>query len=415
LNSSWSFNLGGGSSDDLLPGGTPGGAWSSYWYNNVFNDDASIGYRSRSNQLMDLMTGATDSTPSSSGSSSTATGALVDQSSLQSGVNPSDFLNYYSLLSAMYYLGASRPMRINLSGLPTDDAYQLIIIVYINTGYEYLAMGEMPDDLRARVRAQERPWIARALESVKGWFAHPNQSGSPVAASMLPAAPRGAIPGDAALAASQVDARRERRGGQTGSAAPISLVATGASSGEVFKLVMPNVAGAPRHIVAPDGLVLQPIRQGAVRPAAQQAGAPAKQETVTGFCLDYLKPPPPKGMQYQVAPEAVQKKFEPMRKILEAGRQLADAGVFKPDSNPADYATFIRQWALWTKLNRWDLNAFTREFISRTKKNVENLGRKWTGEMEAALKKAAPNRYFDIMAVLAEAEGLRQVGLTASR
>jgi hypothetical protein len=195
----------------------------------------------------------------------------------------------------------------------------------------------------------------------------------------------------------------DQRGAQSGTQPPISLVATGASSGEVFQMVLHNPSG---QVVAPDGLVVQPIRQGAVAPATQRAGG-APPQPVTGYCLDYHKPPPPKGMFYRPAPDAVQRRFQPMRKILEAGRALAESGAFKPDSNPADYATFIRQWALWTRLNNWDLNAFTREFIARTRKNVENLGRQWNTEMEAALKAAAPNRYWDILAVLAEAEGLR--------
>jgi hypothetical protein len=319
--------------------------------------------------------------------------------SLQNLARLTDLMLLWNLQNAFYSLSPAGPIRIDVSGRPTDDTYQLIILVSIN--YQPPLLAAMPDEGRAPTPSR-RPWIVRAFAPVKSWVTRTTGSSAVTAASLRvgPASASGAREIAPFLAAAAAGAQR---GGQPSSALPISLVATGASSGEVFELAVPNRPDAPRHIVAPDGLVVQSIRQPAGT-VAQQGGA---RQAVTGFCLDYQKPPPPKNMLYQVAPEAVQKKFEPMRKILEAGRDLAQAGALKPDSNPADYATFIRQWALWTRLNNWDMDAFTREFVARTRKNVENVGRRWNADMEAALKSAAPNRYWDILAVLAEAEGLR--------
>jgi hypothetical protein len=127
---------------------------------------------------------------------------------------------------------------------------------------------------------------------------------------------------------------------------------------------------------------------------------------MTGFCLEYDKPPPPQGTLYQVAPANVQQQFQPMRDVLRAGRALAEAGLLNPDSDPGAYATFIQQWAVWSRLEGWDLNEFTREFVDRTRQNVANLGGQWTNQMADVLRNAAPNRYNDILAVLVESEGL---------
>jgi hypothetical protein len=187
-------------------------------------------------------------------------------------------------------------------------------------------------------------------------------------------------------------------------------VATGASSGDAFNIQVVDPSGEPVRVVAPDGLVLQPIRQTGNRAATQAPAAAAADPAskVVGYCLEYLKPPPPKDALYQVAPDALQQKYAPMRRILEAGRALVEQGLLKPDSDPAAYATFIQQWALWTKLENWNFSEFAREFVDRTRKNVENMGRQWTPAMDAALKTAAPNRFNDIMAVLLEAETLRR-------
>jgi hypothetical protein len=214
----------------------------------------------------------------------------------------------------------------------------------------------------------------------------------------------------------RVSAGQGQRQPAQGGTPAVSLVATGASSGDAFNIEVIDPSGRPLRVVAPDGLVLQPIRQSGNRPAPSSAagaaaGAAAAADPaskIVGYCLEYLKPPPPKDALYQVASSALQQKYAPMRRILEAGRALTDAGLLKPDSDPAAYATFIQQWALWTKLENWNFDEFSREFVDRTRKNVANLGRQWTPAMDAALKTAAPNRFNDIMAVLLEAETLRR-------
>jgi hypothetical protein len=183
----------------------------------------------------------------------------------------------------------------------------------------------------------------------------------------------------------------------------VTVTATGASSGAAFTLEVLGRAGEPIQVLAPDGLVLQPVRQD---PRPVRAGAAGGlTASMVGFCLEYHKPPPPKGMVYQVAPESIQKRFQSMRSILRAGRALKDAGLLNPDSDPETYATFVQQWALWTRLEGWNFNQFTNELLDRTRKNVESAGVRWTDVMRDGIRDAARNRFNDILAVLLEARG----------
>jgi len=168
-----------------------------------------------------------------------------------------------------------------------------------------------------------------------------------------------------------------------------------------------NLLTAPLQASVTAPVLLAPGTLVRVVEAGQQTGGGVVTTTaMTGFCLEYDKPQPMEGTLYQVAPESLQQQFQPMRKLLEAGRKLAEDGLPNPDSEAGAYGTFIQQRSLWTKLKDWDLGEFTREFIDRTKKNVENLGGDWTNAMRDALRDAAPNRFNDITAVLLAAEGM---------
>src|SRR5262249_52275975 len=103
---------------------------------------------------------------------------------------------------------------------------------------------------------------------------------------------------------------------------------------------------------------------------------------------------------------AAQKQFRPLRTILKAGHELEDQGKLHPDSEPKAYAIFIRQFALWTKLENWDERKFTEMFLQRSRENARTLHVKWTPEMEKTLSGAAPGRWRDVAAVLMEAENI---------
>lgn len=186
----------------------------------------------------------------------------------------------------------------------------------------------------------------------------------------------------------------------------LSLVATGRASGEVFRLEVLDAGNEAPELVAPDGLVLEPIDPRSLRGASVPAGKATERHPVVGYCLDFVKPPPAAGMLYRVAPRAVQEQFRPLRAVLRAGRQLADAGRLHPDSNPQTYAEFVRQWAVWTQVEQWDAQEFTEKFVARTKENAERSKQRWTPSMAQQLRAAAPNRWRDIRQVLDEATAL---------
>ena len=187
----------------------------------------------------------------------------------------------------------------------------------------------------------------------------------------------------------------------------VSLVATGSSSGDVLQLQAVNASGEPVRIAMNPGTVVVPVRRGASTPVAAKAKGGLKTESVRGFCLEFAKAPPAPGTMYRVADAGAAGRYRPLIRVLEAANGLARQGGLHPDSDPSGYADSIRQWALWARLAGWDAAQFAEAFVSRTRKNVEEMKRPWTPEMEAAIRAAAPGRWRDIEQVLGAAEASR--------
>jgi hypothetical protein len=156
-----------------------------------------------------------------------------------------------------------------------------------------------------------------------------------------------------------------------------------------------------------DGIVLEPLKRAALPPSPRdvrrRAGGRAGAAMLDAYCLEYLRLPPTAGTGFRVADRDLQRRFAPMRRILQASRRLEDAGRLHPDSDPVGYGHAIRQWALWTHEQGFDREGFARAFVKQTRDNLEKSGRKWTGETEKVLLAAVPNRWRDITAVLREA------------
>jgi hypothetical protein len=81
--------------------------------------------------------------------------------------------------------------------------------------------------------------------------------------------------------------------------------------------------------------------------------------------VNYAKEPPDPDELFRVAPPEVQEQYKPIRAVIRAGRELAEAGKFSPDSEPKAYVESIRQYALWTKLEGWDQQKFADHFVER--------------------------------------------------
>lgn len=193
---------------------------------------------------------------------------------------------------------------------------------------------------------------------------------------------------------------------------PIRMLVTslGTSTGEAFQAAIVNDGDKPVLI---DGmrLVLEPLKSDTARRArsAIQKFRAEKPTTVkmTGYCLEFLRPPPIAGTLFRIAPQAAQEAAGPVRRILEAGSRLRRQGRLNPDSEPTGYYHAIRQWAIWTQEQGFTEETFTNAFVEHTKKTLVASGRQWSAAAEQTLRQAAPGRWRDIQEVLAAAAQAR--------
>lgn len=189
---------------------------------------------------------------------------------------------------------------------------------------------------------------------------------------------------------------------------PYSIVSNGKSSGDALELQVLDSSGKIKRIGVPEGTVLEPVKLGTAQPVAARPGNGTHLLTkhLNAFCLEFAKLPPQDGMQYRLAPQALQDKYKPVRSVLQAGRELAASGKLHPDSDPAEYADAIRQYALWSQLENWGQQEFTQKFLEHTKKNAAAQQVKWTQQMEQAILGLAPGRWRDVSMVLDYAQKL---------
>jgi hypothetical protein len=189
---------------------------------------------------------------------------------------------------------------------------------------------------------------------------------------------------------------------------PVRMVLTslGTSTGEAFDVQIVNEGLRPVRLSG--AIVLEPIAkasQAAVQRNLQRTARPgAATARVDAYCLEFLRQPPSAGTLFRIAPPEIQKKFAPMRNVLNAARRLHDAGLLTPDGDPEAYYHAITNWAIWTKTEQFTLDSFGKAFIEHTKKNVQAAGRPWTQQLEQALHAVVPGRWRDITRVLADAE-----------
>lgn len=197
--------------------------------------------------------------------------------------------------------------------------------------------------------------------------------------------------------------------------APVRALFTslGVSTGEAFEVEFLNDGAQPIDIGA-TGVVLEPLSdeaQKAVREEFARAanGRPTSKAKANGYCLEFMREPPPAGKVFRVAPQELQAQFTPMRDIWRSVKQLLDAGGLSPDSDPTQYFHSIVQWSMWSKENGFDLRSFGEAFLDRTKKNFAAANQPWTDQVRQAVQQIIPNRRTDIERVLSESERLPAV------
>src|SRR5205085_919094 len=113
-------------------------------------------------------------------------------------------------------------------------------------------------------------------------------------------------------------------------------------------------------LAAPDGLIVEPFRG----PARQAPASPAPgTQTLSAYCSEFGKVVPLPGTMYRVAPPATQEKFKALRYLVRAANQLAEQGLLHPDTNPKSYGDFVKQYAIWSRLEGWDAQKFAQALV----------------------------------------------------
>jgi hypothetical protein len=198
-------------------------------------------------------------------------------------------------------------------------------------------------------------------------------------------------------------------------AAPVTIVfrSLGRSSGDAMEMTVYNQGPQPVRLTG-DGLVLEPVanvtRQQLEREMAQLTRAGRATATLKGYCLEFQKQPPTDGIVFRLASDALQKRYAQVTPIFEASRRLRAANrLAVPAGDPSSAADFfdaVRQWAIWTRQERFDERSYTRAFVQHARRNVEARGTAWTDRYEKAFTALAPGRWQAIQTVLREADAI---------
>lgn len=190
--------------------------------------------------------------------------------------------------------------------------------------------------------------------------------------------------------------------GATPSTPSLRLVATGAAGGDAFRIEILAGAATAGRFIASDGLVLEAVSDRA------PSSTPDAQTIVTGlegFSAEFSKDPPPAGTMYRVAPARQQERLKPIRYVLRAADGLGSTRRLRSDRDP-EYLNFVKQWSIWTRLERWDLREFGETFTNLTRKNLESAKQPWTRDIEQRVRALVPGRWGDVQTVLTTADVL---------
>jgi len=197
------------------------------------------------------------------------------------------------------------------------------------------------------------------------------------------------------------DAEPQRRAAEV----EMYFLALGGSTGPVVQLFAVNRSGAPVALPA-DFMVLEPVR---ISPEAQarigtllqgMVDLGGRPQVLNAYCLEFLRQPPAAGTVLRMAGARTTSRFEQAKRVLQAAKRLHDLSQFSPDLAPEDYLHSIRQWAVWTSQEGFDLRRFTDAFVSNARTSYASEGQRWSGEIERAVRALVPNRWKDIQAVV---------------
>lgn len=205
------------------------------------------------------------------------------------------------------------------------------------------------------------------------------------------------------------DEQGRNRPATPGNPVQMLLTSLGQSTGQAFDLQIFNGTGNPLKLAA-QSLVVEPLKdevkkqvQSGMQRLLRTSSNPVTAK-LNGYCLDFLKLPPTAGTLFKLASPELQKRFAPIRNIMDASRRVQQLGQLRPDSNPEGYFHAIRQWSMWTVQQKFNERTFADAFVEHTRKVVTGNKQPWSKDTEATIRKAAPNRWQDIQRILSAAQ-----------
>jgi hypothetical protein len=185
----------------------------------------------------------------------------------------------------------------------------------------------------------------------------------------------------------------------------VLLVSLGTSTGEAFRAYVlgdgpPSIEGMAmlKPVDASPAVVAQ------LEQRMRSAGAALT--TVEGFCFEFDKQVPQAGTAYVFASPSEQQRFEPLARVMEAGKRVLDAGGLTPDTQLDTYYPSITQWAIWTREKGFDMESFGEAWLGHVRKNAEQSGQPFTEELARIVQERVPGRWRDIQKILEEADGI---------
>jgi hypothetical protein len=192
--------------------------------------------------------------------------------------------------------------------------------------------------------------------------------------------------------------------------APLRMLVTslGVPTGDAFSVQFLNQGSAPITL-PPGSLTLRPLKKEAGERAVREFSRLRGRLTTTtmfGYCLNFSKLPPRRGMVYAIAPQALQQQSRSARDVLLAASALYNRRLIKPDGDPRSYFHSLRQWAVWSREQRFTPQSFTSALLDNAKKNLAAAKQPWTPQAEAYVRGTAPKRWTDVTNVLRLADKL---------
>lgn len=196
----------------------------------------------------------------------------------------------------------------------------------------------------------------------------------------------------------------------TGVADPLEtyVLATGGSTGPVAQLFAINRGDRPLRLL-PTAVVLEPV---VMSPAIQARVTEVLRRYVAAggsgavldfYCLEFLRRAPAAGTLLRIAGGGVAAPFMRHAQILEAARRLMDAGELLTALDPLEYLHGVRQWAIWSVEERFDLSRFTDAYLTVSRRNLEEAGERWGADAEREARGLVPGLWNDVRSVLREA------------